>query len=414
MAFAVNSFRLASWIALRYLGDGKNEIGFVGRFALAGLVIGVSVLVIVLSVINGFQRELERNVLANLPQAKVEIFGGIRKEEVSLLSTLPDSGLTSMAPFIARSGLILGRDRILGISITGVEVESYQRVSSVFENLEVGVGASSPWSKFSIVLGARLAQKLAVMVGDKVTLLLPDDKASPTGALFRRKRFTVVDIFETATLQDTSHAYISLKDAKVLFREREAQGVHGKLENLFDPSMLWTFFNEHLGERAFNLTTWISSNGNLFRAIAVQKLTMFILLSFLIAVAAFNLVAGLMMIVEQRKSDIAILMSMGASSNFLKVLFCLIGLSLCLLGVFLGVSIGVLISLSLPWFYKFISDSFGLNLMSEYFITYLPVNIMGSDLTYILLVTMFIGLLSSLYPAHRAASLSPSQALSHE
>ncbi len=406
--------RLVFWFALRFLRDRTSEVGFVGRIALLGLVVGVSVLVIVLSVINGFQKELQSNVLSNLPQAQILFTDGLSTTDMSELSDLSGSGLVAAAAFINRSGLVVANDRVAGASINGVQVESYQHVSSLFNYLTSGEGLSLAENKFAVIIGSRMAKNLNVGQGDQVTLVLPDQRLGLTGSVFRRKQFTVIDIFDSGTLQDSSHVYISQRDAKLLFQVKGAQGLHGRLENLFDSSSLWPYFFSRFGDRVYSISTWFTSNGNLYKAIAVQKITMFVLLFFLVAVAAFNLVSGMVMIVEHRKGDIAILMSMGAGSRFLMSLFCLIGVLLCLLGVLLGMALGVVVASSLPTIYEAISARFALDLMSEYFISYLPIDILATDLVWVFSITMLIGLLASLYPAYRASNLFPSQVLAHE
>ena len=318
----MKSHLLAFWFALRFLKDRNSEVGFVGRAALLGLVVGVSVLVIVLSVINGFQKELESNVLSNLPQAQILFADGLSLDDIEELDDLSDSGLVAVAPFAHRSGLVVAGERVSGASINGVHVESYRSVSSIFEYLSEGEGLTLSEHKFAAIIGGRMAKELDIQLGDKVTLVLPDQRLGLTGSVFRRKRFTVIDIFDTGTLQDSSHVYISQGDAQLLFQEKRAQGLHGRLQDLFDSSRLWPFFSSRFGERVYSISTWFTSNGNLYRAIAVQKTTMFVLLFFLVGVAAFNLVSGMVMIVEHRKGDIAILMSMGADSRFLGSLFC--------------------------------------------------------------------------------------------
>ena len=410
----MKSHLLAFWFALRFLKDRNSEVGFVGRAALLGLVVGVSVLVIVLSVINGFQKELESNVLSNLPQAQILFADGLSLDDIDELDDLGDSGLVAVAPFAHRSGLVVAGERVSGASINGVHIESYQSVSSIFEYLSEGEGLTLSEHKFAAIIGGRMAKELDIQLGDKVTLVLPDQRLGLTGSVFRRKRFTVIDIFDTGTLQDSSHVYISQGDAQLLFQEKRAQGLHGRLQDLFDSSRIWPFFSSRFGERVFSISTWFTSNGNLYRAIAVQKTTMFVLLFFLVGVAAFNLVSGMVMIVEHRKGDIAILMSMGADSRFLGSLFCFIGMLLCFLGATLGVFLGVGVASALPSIYLALSARFGLNLMSEYFISYLPVDILVNDLIWVFLITMLIGLLASFYPAYRASNLFPSKVLAHE
>ena len=407
-------YRFIFWFVQRCLRDQRSETGMVARVALSGLVIGVSVLVIVLSIVNGFQKELQSNVLSNLPQAQILFLDGLSQSDQDNLADLRGSGLEAIAPFLQRSGLVAVNERVVGVTINGVEPDSYRKISSVFERFSFGDGHRLAQIKFSIVLGVRIAKSLGVGVGDHVTLVLPDLKSGFTGSAFRRKKFTVIDIFETGTLLDTNHIYISLEDAKALFRENRAQGFHGKLNDLFDSSSLWPFFLKQFGDRVYSVTTWVSTNGNLYKAIAVQKMTMFVLLFFLVGVAAFNLVSGMVMIVEHRKGDIAILISMGAGSRLLATLFCLMGLQLCLMGTALGLILGVCVASVLPSLYGFVSDKFDLDLMGQYFISYLPVEVQIVDLIWVFSITLVIGLLASIYPAHRASKVYPGRVLAHE
>jgi len=366
----------------------------------------------VLSVVNGFQRELETNVLSNLPQAQILIADGLSEQDLVTLQDLENSGTTAIAPFMQRSGLIAAKGEVYGVSINGVDTDSYAKVSSIFRYLLEGHLLGD--MRFNVIIGSRIASSLGVGIGDPVTLLLPESKIDLAGSAFRQKRFYVSDIFDSRTLQDATHVYISLSDSGALFRQRDPSGLHARLENLFDSSELWPYFSAKLGDRVYSITSWFSTNGNLYRAIAVQKMTMFLLLSFLIAVAAFNLVSGLVMVVEHRKSDIAILMSMGAGSRVLMSLFCLLGMQICLIGVILGLILGVGFALTLPFVFELVSVNFDLNLMSQYFVTYLPVDVLLTDLGLVFLVTMSIGFLASLYPARRASKLIPSRVLAHE
>ena len=408
----MKTLRLLSWITSRFIVEQHREIGFVARLALLGLIIGVSVLVIVLSVVNGFQRELETNVLSNLPQAQILLADGLSEQDLVTLQDLENSGTTAIAPFMQRSGLIAAKGEVYGVSINGVATDSYAKVSSIFRYLLEGHLLGD--MRFNVIIGSRIASSLGVGIGDPVTLLLPESKIDLAGSAFRQKRFYVSDIFDSRTLQDATHVYISLSDSRALFRQRDPSGLHARLENLFDSSELWPYFSAKLGDRVYSVTSWFSTNGNLYRAVAVQKMTMFLLLSFLIAVAAFNLVSGLVMVVEHRKSDIAILMSMGAGSRVLTSLFCLLGMQICLIGVILGLILGVGFALTLPFVFELVSVNFDLNLMSQYFVSYLPVNVLLTDLGLVFLVTMSIGFLASLYPARRASKLIPSRVLAHE
>jgi lipoprotein-releasing system permease protein len=404
------------WIALRYLIARRSALSYVSRLALLGLILSVAVLVVVVSVVNGFERELRQRVMGVLPHIVAESYAGLDPRQVAdFVEQGPHAGLLAVAPYVSGTALLAANGQIRGASLTGIEAESYTEVTDLASYTGKDGLASLTEARYGIVLGIRLAAKLNLRVGDDVLVILPVGSVTPAGAIPRQRRFKVVDTFNSQSQLDGQTALVSLASAQRLFRSgAKVHGVQGRLTNLFDINEARQALYQGLGEDRVRVRSWMSTQGNLYQAIAVQKLTMFILLSFLVAVAAFNLVSGLMMIVEQRKNDVAVLRTMGAGSASVLWLFCTLGLVLATGGIVLGVFIGSGLALSLPGLFSYLSQTFDLNLMSQYFISYLPVDVRLADLLQIALAALFLSLCATLYPAWQAARLLPSRVLAHE
>lgn len=373
-------------------------------------------LVVVLSVVNGFERELRERVLGVLPHITAQSFGGLTQAEVQAFTAAgPHPGLQAVAPYVSGTVLLAAGDVIQGAQLTGVESQSYAEVTDIARYTTQQSLQSLERSRYGIIVGRKLADELGVGVDDQVLVVLPVGAVTPAGAVPRQRRFSVVDVFDSNSLLDGQQALVSLRSAQKLFRSgARVHGVQGRLHDLFDTEPARMALYRGLGEERVRVRTWMTTQGNLYQAIAVQKLTMFILLSFLVAVAAFNLVSGLMMIVEQRKNDVAILRTLGSSAGAVLGLFCALGLMLALSGILFGLLSGSLLAAALPWLYSFLSNAFDLNLMNQYFIGYLPVDIRAADLVQVGVAALLLTLCATLYPAWRATRMLPSQVLAHE
>ena len=269
--------------------------------------------------------------------------------------------------------------------------------------------------RYGIVLGKSLANKLGVSIGDKLMLVLAAGNVSPVGIVPRQRRFTVLATIDSQSQLDSQFAYVNLATAQKLRRIGDKiDGVHIRVSDLFDTRRTEEAVYQLQLSNLPRVSNWKRNFGNLYQAIAVQKVTMFVLLSFLVGVAAFNLVSGLMMIVEQRDADIAILRTMGASSKTLIAIFVLVGLFLSAIGVLLGLVSGVAIALGLPKLYSIITTSFELDLMTQYFISYLPVEVLVTDLYFVGACALLLATFAVIPPALRAAQAQPSKVLAHE
>ncbi len=407
------------WIALRYLLARRSALSYVSRLALLGLVLSVAVLVVVLSVVNGFEKELRERVMGVLPhivaQGYATLAPQVAEHMVEQARQGGYPGLTALSPYVSGTALLAANGQIHGASLTGINPDSYTQVTDLAKYTTRGGLAHLSETRYGIILGVRLARLLQLQIGDDVLVVLPVGSVTPAGAIPRQRRFKLVDTFDSQSQLDSQTALVDLVSAQRLFRTGDnVHGVQGRLIDLFEIDQARAALYNAAGEDRVAVRSWMSSQGNLYQAIAVQKLTMFVLLSFLVAVAAFNLISGLMMIVEQRKNDVAVLRTLGALSSVVIVLFCTLGMLLAGLGIILGVAVGVLVALGLPVAFTVLNDTFGLNLMSQYFIAYLPVDVRGADILQIAIASSVLALLATLYPAWQAARLLPSRVLAHE
>lgn len=400
-------------LGVRYAFARRSSLSFISLIALGGLALSVAVLVVVVSVINGFERELEERVFGILPHAMIQARGGLANDPTDRERLADTPGVRAAAPFVQGAGLAAAGRRATGILVWGID-PGLQGAVSDYGRYVAGGEALTPGA-YRVILGAVVAERLGVGVGDSVTLVLPSATVTPAGVLPRQKRFTVAGILRSRSEIDARAAFVHLADAQRLFRL--GHGIHGyqlKLGDLFAAESVAGAAADELGRDRVYPTTWMRTHGNLYRAIGVQKSTMFILLSFLVAVAAFNLVSTLVMVVNQRSGDVAILRTLGADTALIVGGFVLLGLLIGATGIVAGALAGTLIADSLPWLYERVTAAFGLDLMNQYFVSYLPVEVRIADLTGIVVTAFALCAASTLYPAWRAARLKPSQVLAHE
>ena len=404
---------LALELGARYALTRRSAISFISFVAVAGLALSVAVLVVVVSVINGMERELKDRVFGMLPhltlygREPIEPDSGV----IASIAALPD--VEGAVPLIQQAGLAAVSDRVTGVLITGIGAD-YGSVSDLYQYLEGGADALEAGA-FEIFLGAGVAKTLGVGVGDRVSIVLPSATVTPAGLFPRQKRFLVRGIVRSRSDIDSRAAYVHEADARRLLRL--GQRVHGyqiRLTDLFGAESAARQAMSALDDRNLFPRSWMRTHGNLYQAIGVQKTTMFVLLSFLVGVAAFNLVSTLVMVVDQRRSDVAILRTLGSDSRTVVWAFLLLGTTLGLIGIAAGLAVGVLVSLLLPGFYLWLTDTLAVDLMSQYFVNYLPVEVRLADLLGISVTALVLSMLSTLYPAWRAVRLKPSEVLAHE
>jgi len=352
-------------------------------------------------------------VLGVLPHVTVDGRSPLpmRTSDSELLGGIAE--VVGVAPIAQGVGMAAVSDRVTGVLITGILPEEYRSVSDYARHLSAGAGLES--GAYQVILGAGVARQLGVGIGDPVSLVLPAATVTPAGLFPRQKRFRVSGIMRSQSDVDARAAYIHLDDARRLFRLGER--IHGyqlRTNDLFAADAVAGAAVNRLGRERVSARSWTRTHGNLYRAIGVQKSTMFVLLSFLVAVAAFNLVSTLVMVVNQRSGDVAILRTLGSGTGTIVGAFVLLGLLLGILGIAIGAAAGTAIAVGLPYLYGWVTTALELDLMNQYFVSYLPVEVRPDDLTGIVATALGLCVLSTFYPAWRAATVSPSQVLAHE
>lgn len=400
-------------VGSRYAFSRRSSISFISLVAVLGLALSVGVLVVVISVVNGFDRELRERVFGMLPH--LTLYGRepitATEDELSNLQQIP--GVVGVVPFVQGAALATVAGKVSSVQITGIEPQNYARVSDLQQFL--GGQPELLAGEFGVWLGAGVVAELQLELGQRVALVLPSATVTPAGLFPRMKRFTLRGIVNSRSEIDGRAAYIHQRDAQRLFRL--GSRVHGyqlRLADLFAADTVAQLALDSSGHERLFARSWMRTHGNLYRAIGIQKTTMFVLLSFLVGVAAFNLVSTLVMVVDQRSSDIAILRTLGGDTATVVSAFVLLGVTLGTTGIALGLIGGMGFAAVLPDLYAWTSESFELDLMNQYFVSYLPVEINFEDLIGIAVTALLLCILSTLYPAWRAARLRPSEVLAHE
>lgn len=407
---------LALFIGLRYTRAERSNrfISFISLISMVGLTLGVAVLITVLSVMNGFDRELKTRILGMVPQATVTSFEIIEDWEQLAERIKEDPEVSAVAPFIQLQGMLTSNAQVAGIMVTGIDPKYEKNVSIINEHMTAGSIDSLSPGDYNIVLGEEMVQLLQLSIGDKVTLVLPEASPSPAGVIPRFKRFTLTGIFDISPDVNTLTAFIPMNDAATLLRLPDgAQGIRMKLDDIFTAQIASQKAAAIAPERLY-ASDWTQTHGNLFGAIQMEKAMVGLLLFLIILVAAFNIVSSLVMLVTDKKADIAILKTFGASPRLITQVFMVQGVVIGIIGTVTGTILGVIFALSVSNILGFINQSFGLNLFDAYFINYLPSQLRLADVVLITGASFLLSFLATIYPARRAAKIQPAQTLRYE
>lgn len=407
-------------LGLRYTRAKRRNhfISFISAVSMVGIALGVAVLITVISVMNGFEQELRSRILGMVSHATVSGAGEPMQDwrhAVDLAEQ--DARVMGAAPFVEREAMLQGM-RTQGGLLRGVLPDQEPKVSEVAQKMRVGSLDELRAGEFNIVLGIELAAYLGVRTGDKVTVFVPEFRASPVGALPQMRRFTVVGIFEAGAQEyDFGLALIHLEDAQKLLRfGSSVTGVRLKLHDMFQA---WTVAQDLGAELGgyYQVRDWSREHANFFRAIKTEKLVMFVILSLIVAVAAFNLVSSLVMLVTDKQADIAILRTLGMTPRQIMAAFIVQGTAIGIVGVLTGLIGGVLLTLNLHTVVSFLENTFGFEAMPAdvYYITGgIPTLMRASDLEQIALIAFVLCMLATIYPAWRASRVDPAAALRYE
>lgn len=410
-------------VGLRYTrarrGSGRNGfISFIALISMAGIALGVAALIVVLSVMNGFQEELRNRILA--VASHIEVIGldrGIGDGEDVARKARGNPHVVAAAPYVLGQAMLSTGDVNRGALIRGVDPQREDTVADIGRHMRAGALGDLRPGEFGIILGAELARALGVRVGDGVVVISPQGSVTPAGTLPRVKSFHVVGLFEVGMFEfDSGLALVHIADAQKLYRLGEnVTGVRLKLDDMFAAP---TVARELLAVMPIDaeVRDWTRNHANFFRAVAIEKRVMFIILTLIITVAAFNIVSAQVMVVTDKQSDIAILRTLGASRSSILAIFVIQGALVGLLGTVIGVTFGVLLALNIGTVLPVIEQTFGIQFLdkSVYYISELPSDLQRGDVTLIALMALSLALLATVYPSLRAARVNPAEALRYE
>jgi len=387
---------------------------------MAGLTLGVAVLILVLSVLNGFDRELRTRILGTVPHALVE-FERARTDFPAVMEQLKRApGVIGVAPLNQGEGLLVANGQTVSTAILGVNPADERTVSIVPDHMVDGDFDRLNQARFQIVLGSGLAANLGVIPGDLVTLLIPEATLSLAGVTPRLKRLEVAGVFEVGAQLDNQLAFVGLEDAARLFKLGDgAAAVRLEFDNLFDaPEAIRPIAQAVSTELQIPIRyqDWTRTQGNLFEAIQLEKTLIALLLTLIIAVAAFNIVSTLVMVVTDKRADIAILKTIGLSPSAVMGVFIVQGTVVGVIGTLIGVALGVPLSLTITEILRLLETAFGFHLFnpSAYFISDLPSQLLWSDVVTVVAMSLMLSLLATLYPAYKASRIVPAEVLNHE
>ncbi len=409
------------YIGLRYTRAKRRNhfISFISLISMLGIMLGIMALIVVLSVMNGFHQEIRERILSMASHATLSDPGGGGmadwREVLEKVRAHPD--VVGAAPFVEVQAMLVGSSNVSGALVRGIVPVEEDQVAGLRRDMVSGSVDALKSGDFNIVLGRDLAQFLGVGPGDKVTVVTPQVSATPVGVMPRLKRFTVSGIFSVGMADyDRSAAFIQMDDAAKLMAFGDAvSGVRLKLTDMWEAPRQAREIAYDLGG-LYRLVDWTQVHANFFRALAIEKRMMSIILSLIVAVAAFNIVSALVMAVTDKRADIAVLRTLGASPRSIMGIFIVQGTAIGLVGTLLGVAAGGLLALNLEPIIAGIETLFGIRFLDQsiYYISELPSDVHWQDVAVIAGSAFVMSIVATLYPAWRAANTKPAEALRYE
>lgn len=405
------------YIGLRYTrAKRRNQfISFISAFSLVGMALGVMALIIVLSVMNGFDREMKERILSVIPHGFIDQVPAVKDWQALSEQVNLHPQVVASAPYIASSAMVSYSGGVEAIELQGVLPEAETKVSVVDQRMIVGSMAQLQPGEYGIVMGRLLASRLMLAPGDKIRITSPEINITPMGAFTRSRNFTLVGVFEVGAQVDSVLALIHLQDAQKFLRQPGVQGLHVKTTNMFDAAKVMGELRAQLGDE-YRVKDWSQTQGSLFQAVKMEKIVVGSLLMIIIAVAAFNIVSSLVLMVADKRSDIAVLRTMGVSARQVMAIFIVQGSAVGFFGTFIGTIIGCIVALLLTPIMSGIETLFGLRVFDPdvYFISQLPSVLLWQDVLFISGVALLLSFFATLYPAYRAAQIEPAEALRYE
>ena len=409
-------------VGLRYTRAGRRSgrnsfISFISMISMGGIALGVAALIVVLSVMNGFQKEVRDRMLSVLSHVEVfDVTGTLVNWQATAGEAQKNPAVIGAAPYVEAQALIVREDVMRGVVLRGIMPAEEPKVSDVAKKIKGGSLDDLRDGEFNIILGAELARGLHVRKGDKVTLAAPEGQLTPAGMVPRLKAFNVVAVFEAGHQEfDAGLAFIHINDAEKFFRQNGPSGLRLRLNDMLKAPQVSRELGRSL-KGDLIARDWSQQNSNYFAAVKIEKTMMFIILSLIIAVAAFNLVSTLVMTVTDKQADIAILRTLGASPWSIMKIFMIQGSLVGFLGAGLGVAIGLSLALNVDVIVPFIERLLGIQFLNKevYFISTVPSDVRSSEVWVIGMIAIVLAFLATLYPSWRAARVKPAEALRYE
>jgi lipoprotein-releasing system permease protein len=408
------------FVGLRYTHTKRRThfISFISFTSMLGIALGVTALITVLSVMNGFETELRERILGMASHATITTFDGSLENWQDVSGMIGgEPHVLASAPFVSGESMLSNGKQVSGAQIRGVLPEAEGLVSDVVSNIRGGDIDLLREGEYGIILGSELAVALGAGIGDAITVISPQVTIAPTGILPRLRRFTVLATFEVGMYEyDRGVALVHMHDAAKLFRlDAAVSGLRLKLDDVFDAPLVARQLGSRLPDE-YRVQDWTRRHANFFRAIKTEKRVMFIILTLIVAVAAFNIVSTLIMVVTDKRSDIAILRTLGATPRSIMGIFIIQGVVIGVLGTALGVAGGVGLALNIETIVPAIEQLFNVQFLAAdvYYISDVPSELHWLDVWIMASVALVLSLLATLYPAWRAARTNPAEALRYE
>jgi lipoprotein-releasing system permease protein len=409
------------FIGTRYTRAKRRNhfVSFISLTSMIGLALGVVVMIVVLSVMNGFDHEMRTRVLGMVPHATIEAGEPIANWQGLADKVRQNPQVVAVAPFTQMQGLLTNNGNVQKVLLNGIDPAQERKVSIIDNFMKQGKLDDLASGGFGIVIGDKAATKLGVAIGDKVTFVAPEVTVTPAGMFPRMKRFTVVGIFHVGAGElDGYLGVTNLDDLGKLHRWKanEVQGLRLKFEDLFEAPRTSYQIAQTLGEHNYYSRDWTRTHGNLYQAIRMEKAMIGLLLLLIVAVAAFNIISTLVMVVNDKKGDIAILRTLGSTPGQIMAIFMVQGTVIGVVGTFIGAVVGIIAALNVSAAISLLEGLIGHKFLNAdvYFIDYLPSQLMAEDVLMVCGAALILSFLATLYPAWRAARTQPAEALRYE
>jgi lipoprotein-releasing system permease protein len=410
-------------IGWRYTRAGKGGrrnrfISFISGVSMLGIALGVAALIIVLSVMNGFQKEVRDRMLSVISHVEILTYGGeaLADWQATAAQAKQNPAVQAAAPFIATQALIARGEDMRGAIVRGIDPVLEADVTPLAAQLKEGALARLRAGEWGMVIGIEMARQLGVREGDKLTLVAPGGQVTPAGTQPRLKAFTVVGVFNAGHYEyDSGMALIHVDDAARLFRVAGPTGVQIKLKDVHEARFVADQLARSLGPEV-RVRDWTRTNANWFDAVQIEKRLMSIILTLIVAVAAFNLVSTLVMTVTDKQADIAILRTLGASPRSIMAIFMVQGAASGVIGTLSGVLLGLLVAFNLDVIVPAIEQLLNISFLpgSIYLINHMPSDPQRGDIVPIAVTSLVLAFLATLYPSWRASRVQPAEALRYE